>query len=154
MPESYGVDRTATGMMLTWTELTERMALARNYWVCSTRPDGRPHAAPVWGLWMEEAFFFSTDPTSRKGQNLTARPDVVVHLESGDDVAIIEGQVERVTDAPLIERLSDAYEKKYAIRLEPSNPSYGIYVVRPRAAYGWAERDFLATATRWKFDSK
>src|SRR5436305_12648196 len=88
---SYGVDRDARDEMLTWDEARRRLAESRNYWVCTTRSDGRPHVAPVWGLWMDEAFYFSTDASSVKGRNLAARPDVVVNLESGDDVVVVEG---------------------------------------------------------------
>src|SRR4051812_22385567 len=86
---SYGVDPLLRDEMLDWEDARERLAASRNYWVCTTRPDGRPHVAPVWGLWMDDAFYFSTDSASVKGRNLAARPDVVVHLESGDDVVIV-----------------------------------------------------------------
>ena len=33
-----------------WTDVTKALASARNYWVSTTRADGRPHAIPVWGL--------------------------------------------------------------------------------------------------------
>ena len=68
----------------------------RSYWVTTTRADGRPHAMPVWGLWLDGALWFSSDPDSVKGRNLAARPDAVVHLESGDEVCILDGRVRRV----------------------------------------------------------
>src|SRR5579884_1076081 len=94
MPASYGLEPAAVEKMVTWDDVVAKLAGARNYWVCTTRPDGRPHAAPVWGLWMDDALCFATDPASRKGRNLTARPACVVHLESGDDAVIIEGTAE------------------------------------------------------------
>lgn len=30
--------------MLPWAPALERLATARNYWLATTRPDGRPHA--------------------------------------------------------------------------------------------------------------
>ena len=33
------------------------MSKAHNYWVSTTRPDGRPHVMPVWGVWIEEILF-------------------------------------------------------------------------------------------------
>src|SRR5947209_8303850 len=110
--ESYGVDPSLRDEMLSWEETRERLVSSRNYWVATTQPGGRAHVAPVWGLWMEEAFYFSTDPSSRKGRNLAARPDVVVHLESGDDVVIVEGTAERVTEQAVLERMMDLYEQK------------------------------------------
>src|SRR4051812_5465671 len=67
---------------LPWNFAEQRLRRAHNYWVCSTRPDRRPHAAPVWGLWRNGAFYFSTDPASRKARNLAANAAVLVHLES------------------------------------------------------------------------
>src|SRR2546425_1061199 len=99
MSEGYGVPKDGSGAkQLPWSWAVERLLAARNYWICSTRPDGPPHAAPVWGLWLDDAVWFSTDRASRKGRNLLASPTVVVHLESGDDVVILEGEAELVQD--------------------------------------------------------
>ena len=64
-----------TARALPWADVT-RVARrgSRNYWVCTTRADGRPHAMPVWGLWIDDAVWFSTDPTSIKGRNLRGPP--------------------------------------------------------------------------------
>ena len=88
---------------------------ARNYWVATTRPDGRPHVVPVWGLWMDGAFYFGTEAESRKGRNLATNPHIVVHLESGDDAVIIEGQAQRVLDQAEWERVLAALEAKYSL---------------------------------------
>ncbi|MBI2912263.1 MAG: pyridoxamine 5'-phosphate oxidase family protein, partial [Chloroflexi bacterium] len=120
--------------------------------VATTRPDGRPHVTPVWGLWLDESFFFSSDPTSRKGRNLASSPEVVVHLESGDDVVILEGIAEVMTDATFLTRFADAYDAKYRFRLDFTKPAYRVYRVRLRAAAAWLEKDFPQTATRWRFD--
>lgn len=151
---SYGVDRDACDDMVSWDEARERLVASRNYWVCTTRPDGRPHVAPVWGLWMDEAFYFSTDSASVKGRNLAARPDVVIHLESGDDVVMVEGRAERIADLPTLERMVDTYEQKYAIRFDPADPNFAVYVVRPSTAYAWFEKSFPTTATRWRFEQR
>jgi pyridoxine/pyridoxamine 5'-phosphate oxidase len=127
------------------------MASARNYWVGTTRPDGRPHAAPVWGIWFDESFSFATDPASRKGANLAANPALVVHLESGDEVVILEGTAEKVTDPTLLARFADAYEAKYRFRPEVSGEAV-VYRLRPRVAFAWRERDFPTSATRWSLD--
>jgi PPOX class probable F420-dependent enzyme len=149
-PAGYGISEAPTEAA--WADAVTRLDAARNYWVVTTRPDGRPHAMPVWGLWLDDAVVFSTDPDSRKGRNLAARPELVVHLESGDDVVILEGRAQVVTDDALLRRFSDAYFEKYGWRVEPG-PGFGIYALRPRVAYTWRERDFPETATRWMFPS-
>lgn len=93
VPSSYGLQPASGGKgLLPWSWAEERLTAARNYWICSAGDDGRPHAMPVWGLWLEGGLLFGTARTSRKGRNLRRNPAVVVHLESGDEVVILEGQ--------------------------------------------------------------
>jgi PPOX class probable F420-dependent enzyme len=150
MPGAYGISATTSGL-IRWEEVRERLASARSYWIGTTRPDGRPHAAPVWGLWLDEAFYFSTDPTSRKARNFARNPAIVVHLESGDDVVMLEGTVEAVADAAVAARFADAYEAKYQFRPEAGDPPSGIYRLRASVAFAWLERDFPQSATRFRF---
>lgn len=151
MPAGYGLAAVDAGQLLPWSWLSRQMAESRNYWICSTRPDGRPHAVPVWGVWVDDALYFGTDPQSRKGKNLAANPAVAVHLESGDEVVIIEGRVEPLTDTGLMPRLDEAYEAKYQLKLSEAGGEASILMVRPKIALAWLERDFPNTATRWQF---
>jgi len=146
----YGlVDAQSGAGLLPWSWVTERLANAHNYWIGSTRPDGRPHAAPVWGLWLDDAFYFSTDPHSRKGLNLAANSHIVVHLESGDEAVILEGKVEALRDAPRFGRFADAYDAKYHVRPD-AIPTAVVYELRPQVVYAWREKDFTESATRWR----
>jgi hypothetical protein len=138
MPAGYGVPATADGQ-LPWSYVDERMTAARNYWVGTTRPDGRPHAMPMWGLWMDGRFYFATDRGSRKARNLRHDAATVVHLESGDEVVILEGHAEEVTDAARRAAFDGAYH-------------LSIWAVTPRVALAWQERDFPGSATRWVLD--
>jgi Pyridoxamine 5'-phosphate oxidase len=148
----YGLgDAPADGSALAWPQVEVWLTHARNYWVCTTRADGRPHAMPVWGLWSEGAVWFSTDPTSYKGRNLGARPEIVVHLESGDLVAILEGTVERVTEPDALSAFDDQYHVKYDVRPSSMGESAGVYRLAPRTALTWTEAAFPDTATRWTF---
>ncbi len=149
MPAGYGITAERDGL-IDWPDVVARLVPARNYWLCTTRPDGRPHAMPVWGLWLAEAVVFSTDPASRKGRNLAARPAAVVHLESGDDVVVLEGVVEPFDGDPVA--FADAYQAKYDVRPDPG-PAQGVYTLRPRVVLAWREADFPRSATRWVLDS-
>ncbi len=149
MTAGYGIASGSEGL-LSWSHVTERMARARNYWVGTTRPDGRPHIVPVWGVWLDETFYFSTDPASRKGRNLAVNSDLVVHLESGDDVIIFEGTAEQVAGVSLPAEFVDAYDAKYGFRPAPDSATQPVYALRPRVAHAWLERDFPNTATRWR----
>ncbi len=132
--------------MLPWSWVVERLAGARSYWVCTTRADGRPHAAPVWGVWLDDAVLFGTNPSSAKGRNLARNPAAVVHLESGDEVVILEGHVEA---ARLDDRLADVYEEKYDYRPGPDDGTW--HRLAPARALAWLEAQYPRTATRFDF---
>jgi PPOX class probable F420-dependent enzyme len=149
----YGIAADADGL-LPWSHVSEQMAAARNYWIGTVRPDGRPHATPVWGVWVDETFYFGMGPRSVKARNLAANPALAVHLESGDDVVILEGVAERLTavDPALFERIADQYAAKYdGFRPEPPTPEAPFVALRCRVALGWLEKDFVRSATRWEF---
>jgi general stress protein 26 len=154
MPSGYGIQPVDNEKRLVpLSHIDEQMQKSRNYWVCTTRPDGSPHAMPVWGVWLEGGFFFSTDPQSRKGRNLAANPQIVVHLESGDDVVILEGVVERTADSALLKRADAAYFAKYQFHLAEDVDHPGlVYRLQARAAYTWFEKSFPTSATRWRFE--
>ena len=145
----YGISESVDGL-LDWAWAEGRLLSSRNYWVCTTRGNGRPHAAPVWGVWVDGALLFSSDPKSVKGRNLAGRPDVVVHLESGDETVICEGRIESMP-ADVLTAFADAYEAKYDLRPDTSNPDHGMYALRPRSVLAWREQDFPNSATRFRF---
>lgn len=145
----YGIKPAGEGELLPWSFVSKRMAEARNYWVASTRPDGGPHAAPVWGLWHAEAFFFSSGGESAKARNLAADPRVVVHLESGDEVVILEGRVVFEGDQSLLKELDGLYKHKYGFGLLGPGQVYRLEIGR---AMAWRESDFPFSATRWNFN--
>jgi nitroimidazol reductase NimA-like FMN-containing flavoprotein (pyridoxamine 5'-phosphate oxidase superfamily) len=135
--------------MLPWSWASERLVASRNYWVVTTSSYGAPHAMPVWGLWLDGAVVFSTSPESRKGRNLSSNPKIVLHLESGDEVVVVEGEA---TETGLDDRLAAEYEAKYDYRPEPGSPGGLWYRVAPRVVYAWLETDYPRTATRFDFD--
>jgi hypothetical protein len=150
MPDAYGIraDGSRAAELLPWSKVEEWLSVSHNYWVCTARSDGRPHAKPVWGIWMEGMVVFSTAPASVTGRNLRRDPRLAIHLESGDEVAILEGQVGRLADN-LFERYADAYEAKYDYRPPPTGEP--PWALGPEKVLSWTEADFPSTATRWTF---
>ncbi|MEP7290447.1 MAG: pyridoxamine 5'-phosphate oxidase family protein [Chloroflexota bacterium] len=146
---NYGIATDEAGLM-SWAWVDEQMAKSRNYWIASTRPDGRPHVAPVWGVWYEGALCFGSDPQSRKARNFAHQPEIVVHLESGDDTVILEGSVTQLRDPALIAPVDVLYAAKYP-PFDPT-PSTMYFVLRPHTALAWQEHDFPNTATRWDLE--
>jgi PPOX class probable F420-dependent enzyme len=150
-PSGYGIHAGDEGLVR-WSDVESKLEQSRNYWIGSTRPDGSPHAMPVWGLWLDGSLYFSSGSTSRKTRNLAVDPRIVVHLESGDDVVVVEGVAQRVTDREELRRIADVYSAKYDFTFDPTGPGdYPVFRVRPQRAYAWLERDFPATATRFEF---
>lgn len=155
--EHYGVPKETDGL-LEWAWVDEQIGKSRNYWICSTRPDGRPHAVPVWGVWVDGTVYFGGHRQARRSQNLAHNPAVVVHLESGDDAVMIEGQVVEFDpqNKDLLKRIYQAYRDKYPPydpseeSLEASTTIY--YGVTPRKVMAWKETEFIKTPTRWVFE--
>jgi pyridoxine/pyridoxamine 5'-phosphate oxidase len=127
--------------MLPWTWADEQLTASRNYWIATVGP----HASPVWGLWQSGGLLFSCGAQSRKARDLARDPRLVVHLESGDEVVILEGVAERV--AATEDDVED-YQRKYGIRPDPGE---GWYRVAPQRVLAWRERDYPRSATRFDF---
>ena len=148
--ESYGIPDDGDGL-LSWEFVASRLADDRTYWLSTTRPDGRPHARPVWGVWVDDRLHCGGGERTRWVRNLATNPAVAVHRESGEEVVIVEGTAERVdadtadtADADRIERIDAAYDEKYGIR--HGTP---FFAVRPETVLAWS--DYPHDATRWTF---
>lgn len=151
VPAMYGLKERREWLPFSHAE--DRLTKSRNYWICTARPDGRPHSIPVWGLWIDGALYFGTARTSRKARNLAHNAAVSVHLESGDDVVILEGSAVEVdlADKSTIRKLDAASRAKYKMPLMVV-PESVYYSVRPRTVLAWTEKDFPNNATRWEFE--
>lgn len=144
----YGIREDREGI-LPWEWARERLERARNYFVATTRPEGRPHCMPVWAIWIDERLIFSTGTGSRKARNLAANPECVVTTEGAVEAVILEGRAHEEHDAELLARWRKAYKAKYDWDM---NYTEGIFTVVPRRAFGFNETaNFEGTATRWIF---
>jgi hypothetical protein len=135
-----------------WSYAVERLSRAHAYWVATTRPDGRPHAVPLWGVFVEECFMFSTGAQSRKARNLAANSYIVIGAEPGDDAVVVEGHAELVTDLALRRAFAAAYAAKYSWNMDDfSEP---IYAVHPSVAFAYssAPGEFTGGSTKWTFE--
>ena len=147
MPQGY---EQGEGTLLAWSQVEERLEKAQNYWLATSNPAQRPHVTPIWGAWVDGALYFDGIPTARWARNLAANPAIAVHLESGDEVVILEGMAEDVeaTDAELGTRIVAVWDEKYG-RLHPEPATDGIFRLRPQRARAW--HNFPHDATRWQF---
>jgi general stress protein 26 len=144
----YGISTKKAGM-LPWKWAEKTLAGSREYWMITVRPDGRPHAMIIWGLWVDGAFWFGTGSKTQKARNLAKNPNCIVGTQNAAEAVILEGVVELVTDAALKQKLEPAGLEKYGMSGGGSEP---VYRVKPRRAFGLIEKTFPKTATRWTFD--
>lgn len=155
MPQGYGVE-SAVGYV-EWEEMEHRLRESSNYWLSTTRPDGRPHVVPRWGVWLDGCFWYDGSPKTIHARNLQGNTHCVLHLESGKEVTIVEGT--SGPSAPILgelgERLATEYARKYGPTYTPAPDAWsdevagGMMVLTPLKAIGWTE--FPADLTRYTF---
>ena len=143
---SYGITHEAQGA--SWPDAEAKLAASRNYWVSTARADGAPHAKPIWGLWQDGAVWFGSGGVA--GRNIRRDRRVAVHLESGDDVVILEGEVQERKVTP---EVLQAYAQKYAMNAdEIGGGEENWFYLEPRVAFTWLEKNFPQSAARWDFE--
>jgi nitroimidazol reductase NimA-like FMN-containing flavoprotein (pyridoxamine 5'-phosphate oxidase superfamily) len=151
----YGIlDANSGRGLFPWSWATERLTAATTYWIATVRPDGRPHAMPVWGVWLDDGFYFSSGTQSRKVRNLTENPRCVVACEVGEDQIILEGIAEQASDPELRRRFCDEYQTKYDWDMEGFSEPF--FVVHPTVVFGFTtgSGSFGESATRWVLDEE
>ena len=152
----YGIAGPEQGSgLLHWSWAAERLTAARNYWVVSTWPDGRPHTMPVWATWDDSTLWFTSAIESRKVHNLRADPRCCVTTEDASDPVIIEGTARIVTETVVIQRVVDLMNAKYhsGMTLEFLDPARNATIgVWPQRVFSMLHSDFTGSATRWSFE--
>jgi PPOX class probable F420-dependent enzyme len=151
----YGLPKNKKGL-LPWKWAEDRLKKSKQYWIATTRPDGRPHVMVVWALWMDRALYFSTGKESRKAKNLAHNPHCSMCSEDAAEAVILEGDVETERDVERIREFVKRYEKKYKWKLGEMGENMialkdPVFCLRPKIAFGFWEKKFATTATRWLF---
>jgi nitroimidazol reductase NimA-like FMN-containing flavoprotein (pyridoxamine 5'-phosphate oxidase superfamily) len=128
--------------LLPWEEVEARLMDAVHYWLCSVRPSNRPHAVPLWAVWVNGRIYYDGSPETQHGKNIALNPFVTVHLESGEKVIIIEGTAKEVKPSrELAHSIAKAYAAKYASRgYSPEPTSWdagGLYEIKPHTVIAW-----------------
>ena len=156
-PPDYGKRGGKSDAPVAWTDIEKKLRAAPNYWITTIAADGRPHDRPVDGVWVDGALVFGGSPATRWVRNMQQNPAISVHLPSGDDVVILEGDVELVDDPnhPLGEPSRVASKAKYpqyypGDELQEHQP---FWMLRPTVAYAWTLDGFPKGATRWAFNT-
>lgn len=135
----------------------------RRSWIATAGPGGRPHLTGIGALWVDNQFYFTSGPSTRKSQNLARNKRCVIALNLDDLDLVVEGTTRRVTDEKTLKRLARRYNAQGwparaehgAFTAEFSAPSAGrppwyLYVMTPSTAFGVATAKPFG-ATRWRF---
>jgi hypothetical protein len=119
----------------------------------------------VGALWVDDAFYFSSGPGTRKSRNLAADPHCVLTVATHAFDVVVEGTAERVTDTATLQRIADLFagqgweagvdEAALALRAPYNAPSAGpppwyVYKMTPETAYAVGTTEPFG-ATRWTF---
>jgi hypothetical protein len=148
----YGFEQAKAppGKKYPWSKITRQLKQARNYWIGTTRKDGRPHTAPVWGVWLDGRLYFSTGDSSVKGRNIARDPRITVHPELIDDAIILEGSVQKISAGAKLKPVWKSYKTKYTWAVDGTD----FYELRPDIVFAYTEPDFIESATRWSFPKR
>lgn len=149
---------------LEWSWVERKLITSSSYWLVTTKPNaGGPHTRPVWGVYYDGTIWFSTGRSSIKGQNLAVDPRCVIHVESADDVVIIDGVAELV--APWEDVFAGdhsravlrRYMQKYVMTESELSPQgelsdAALYRVWPKVVNAWLEGAYPTTQSRWRME--
>lgn len=115
-------------------------------------------------LWVDDQFYFTSRPRTRKSRNLAVNPSCAVSVSLDDINVVVEGTACKVTDMPTLERVANLYASVGwparasggAITADFSAPSAGrgpwdLFALTPTSAVGVATKAPHG-ATRWRFD--
>jgi len=82
--------------------IAQRLSAEPIIWLCTVRPDGRPHNVPVWFAWQDPTILIFSDPGTAKVRDIQRSAAVSLALDSADggrDVVLAEGRAKLITHA-------------------------------------------------------
>lgn len=157
VPDGYGVPGTDDGV-LEWEAVEDRLTSSLHFWMATTRPDGRPHVVPRWGVWMGGRFWYDGAVDTVHVKNLNENPECVLHLEDGRQAVIAEGRSEAAAPpgSEFGSRLAVEISAKYGkLGYSPEPDAWqgpnagGLRVFTPVKVLAWFE--FPTDVTRFRF---
>jgi nitroimidazol reductase NimA-like FMN-containing flavoprotein (pyridoxamine 5'-phosphate oxidase superfamily) len=107
---------------------------------------------PVWGLWQDDALWFSSSDRSRKTRNLTDDPRVSVASDDPHHPIVIQGRATAAIEPGERHAFARSLDAKYAT-------NYGaefyfestVFKVIPAVVIAFDDSGLDQTATRWRF---
>jgi hypothetical protein len=134
-------------------------------WLATINHDGSPHVAGIGGLWVDDAFWFETGESTRKGRNLVRDHRCTLSVATAEFDLVVEGRARMVIDPTTVAELAARWAAQgwparvddtgKALTADYSAPSAGpppwhVYRLQPHTATAvWTTEPF--GATRWHF---
>jgi nitroimidazol reductase NimA-like FMN-containing flavoprotein (pyridoxamine 5'-phosphate oxidase superfamily) len=142
--------------LMPWSWAEQRLEDSHNYWLATTRQDGRPHLMIIWGLWHRGVFYFITGSRSQKTRNLESNAHCVIGTEQAHETVVVEGTAEKLRDGKQLNELLSLYQRKYNDDMSGMQEDIlalrePVFAMRPSVAFGLEEKTVLQNATRWRF---
>ena len=138
--------------LLPWSWAEERLVASHDYWLATVLPSGAPHVMPVWGVWADDAAWFSSSPGSRKARNLAADPRAVITTDNPSQPVVVHGAVVPVVSATAIATFTEWVNAKYETDISVSFfTDNACFRLEPSQVFGLDEADFTTSPTRWVF---
>jgi general stress protein 26 len=147
-----------------WEETRRALEDAELFWITTVRVDGRPHVTPLVAVWLDDAIHFATGAGEQKAVNLRSNQNVILttgcnEWEHGLDV-VVEGEAVQVTDASVLERLTEAWAAKWdgrwhyevhdrTFRHEGASDAVLVFEVKPAKVLAFAKGTFGQTRHRF-----
>jgi hypothetical protein len=145
LPEAYG---RATDP-LAWETVRAELEEAPAYWVSSVRPDGRPHAVPVDGIWLDDVLYYGGAEETVHVRSARANPSIVMHIGDGSKAIIVEGEAGAANPSEVLaKRLAKASKDKYGYSPGPEGYANAL-ALSPSRVLAWMA--FPKDATRFLF---
>src|SRR5688572_12215171 len=145
----YGIDEEDRAEILPWHWAKDQLSKTQNYFLCTVRSDGRPHIMPIWGIWIDDRFYFSTGKKSVKARNLAGNQNCVLCAGEAAEAVILVGKAAKVRERTVLKRLGAVYSKTYKSR--PWCGNGPVFSFPPRVAFGQTDTACVPAETRWRF---
>lgn len=137
--------------LLDWEMVSDALGRAATYWLATIRPDGRPHATPIWGAWTGDGLHFEGGDTTRWAKNLASSAELAVGVEQDGYHMVLEGHA-HLSDlaGSELKSVADGYKTKYGYRPQ-GRRFWRLAPVRVRAFKVNDLESFARTPTRFSF---
>ena len=147
LPSAYGAP--SDSQLMNWSSVDERLQQAEHYWLSTADSNAIPISRPLDGVWLDSAFYFGGDPTTRWRRNLAENSHACLSLGDSTNPVILEGSVSVTSlDSKLADKVGTATQGKYGWG-SPDQFRVECCVFTPVRAVAWM--GLFQNATSFRF---